>query len=521
MQVAILIVTMCIGFGLYVRLTSAQLDRQYQLRALSIAQSVAGMPLVREALLAEDISPHSAVQALAMNVMHTTGANFVVVINTSGVRLTHPIPALIGVPTGDPVYVTNGQPETTIDPGVLGPSANGKAPVFDTDGAVIGEVSAGIQEHQVSGAIWQSLPVIALYTALALGFGALAALVLANRLKRTTFGLELHEIARLFQEREAMLHGVREGVVTFDPEARVTLINDEARRLTGLHTAAVGRQIDELLPEGQLRSVLSGELTGPDQVVLTDEHRLVVNRMTVRLAGRALGAVATLRDRTEMDELVRELTSTRGMTDALRAQQHEFANRMHTVAGLLELGRTDEAMSFLTETTGAVEGFAESVSAHVAHPVVAALIVAKATVAAERGVTLLLSDISHMSASALDPQHSQAIMTILGNLIDNAVDAASLGQPPAHVTVRIVQTDDELTIRVSDTGPGIPSGASLSIFRAGFSTKEDLAGMRRGIGLALVDQVTKRLGGHVAVTDGPGPVFTVVLPLKQPTAVAP
>jgi two-component system CitB family sensor kinase len=518
-QVVILFITMCIGFGLFVRITSDQLDRQYQLRALSVAQSVAAMPQVRLALLTNDIDPNSDVQALATSVQKTTGANFVVVINMSGVRLTHPLPQLIGVPTGDPVYVASGQPQTEVDPGVLGPSANGKAPVFSANGTVIGEVSAGIQEHQVYGALWQELPVIALYTALALGFGALAALVLARRLKRTTFGLELHEIARLLQEREAMLHGVREGVVTFDTEGRVTLINDEARRLTGLHTAAIGRKLDELLPEGQLRSVLSGELAGPDQLVLTEEHRLVVNRLSVQLAGRALGAVATLRDRTEMDQLVQELTSTRGLTDALRAQQHEFANRMHTVVGLLELGRTAEAMSFLTETTCAVDGFVESVSARIGHPVVAALVVAKATVAAERDVTLLLSELSHVSESFPDPHASQAIVTILGNLIDNAIDAASLGPPPAHVTVRLVQTDDELTIRVSDTGPGIPAGASRSIFRPGFSTKDGLAGTRRGIGLALVDQVTKRMGGRVTVTDGPGPVFTVVLPMRSTVVV--
>lgn len=513
-QVAILCVTMCIGFGLFVRVTNDQLDHQYQLRALSIAQSVAALPQVRQALLTNDISPHSDVQALASGIQHSTGANFVVIINMSGIRLTHPLPQLIGVPTGDPIYVANGQPQIDIDPGSVGPSANGKAPVFSANHTVIGEVSAGIQEHQVLGALWEELPNIALYTALALGFGAVAALVLARRLKRTTFGLELHEIARLLQEREAMLHGVREGVITFDTEGRVTLINDEARRLTGLHTAAIGRQLAELLPEGQLRSVLSGELAGPDQLVLTGEHRLVVNRMSVRLAGRALGAVATLRDRTEMDQLVQELTSTRGLTDALRAQQHEFANRMHTVVGLLELGRTAEAMSFLTETTGAVDGFTESVSARIGHPVVAALIVAKATVAAERDVTLLLSELSHVSEFR-DPLYSQAIVTVLGNLIDNAIDAASLGTPPAHVTVRLVQTDDELTIRVSDTGPGIPAGAGRSIFRSGFSTKDDLAGTRRGIGLALVDQVTKRMGGRVTVTDGPGPVFTVVLPITS------
>jgi two-component system CitB family sensor kinase len=181
------------------------------------------------------------------------------------------------------------------------------------------------------------------------------------------------------------------------------------------------------------------------------------------------------------------------------------------VAGLLELGRSDEAMAFLIETSGAVDGFAESVGARIADPVIAALVVAKATVAAERDVTLLLTDDSTLTDRPPDPQ---AVVTILGNLVDNAIEAAGRGPSPAHVTVRVRQSGGELTIRVSDTGPGIPPGASLSIFRAGYSTKQEIAGMARGIGLALVRQVTGRLGGRVSVTDGPGPVFTVVLPMR-------
>jgi two-component system CitB family sensor kinase len=190
---------------------------------------------------------------------------------------------------------------------------------------------------------------------------------------------------------------------------------------------------------------------------------------------------------------------------------------MHTVSGLLELGRADEALSFLAETTGAADGFAESVSGRIGHPVVAALIVAKATVATERAVTLLLSDLSFMSNQLPGPHVVQSIVTILGNLIDNAIDAASLGRGPAHVTIRLVQTEGELTIRVSDTGPGIPAGASLSIFREGFSTKESVAGVGRGIGLSLVQRETRRMGGRVDVSEGPGSVFTVVLPIAVPS----
>lgn len=509
----ILIITMGIGFMLYVRHTSSQLDQQYENRALVLAESVAAMPQVREAAAAGRDS-QGAVRELAAQITKETKATYVVVITRDGTRLSHPNPALIGKPVEEPVVALDGRTYVGVDPGSLGASANGKAPVFaPSGGEVVGEVSAGILEEQVTDELWRQLPDVALYTALALAFGAVVSLIVTNQLKKITFGLELHELAALLQEREAMLHGVREGVVTFDVTGRVTLINDEARRLLGLRTSALGRPVDELLPDGRLRDVLSGRVTGPDQVVLTEKHCLLANRMLVGAPGRPLGSVVTLRDRTEIEALLRELTSARGLSDALRAQQHEFSNRLHTVIGLLSLGEPEEALNYLTETTEAVDGFADSVRSKISSSVVAALIVAKSTVAAERGVTLLLTDDSEVHRELPDPT---AVVTILGNLMDNAIDAAVLGPAPAHVTVYLRDNDNGLSIRVSDTGPGIPAELGRSIFQEGFTTKspraDRLGGGRRGLGLALVHKIVQRLDGEVTVSDGPGPVFTVTLP---------
>jgi two-component system CitB family sensor kinase len=501
-QVAILAVTMIMGFALYAKRNQDLLDQQYEQRALAVAQSVAGMPQIQQALADGGSDPSAAVRTVAAQVQHSAGASYVVVIDDQGRRLSHPNPALIGQRVEEPVVALDGQSHVGIDPGSLGRSANGKTPVFSSDGAVVGEVSAGIPVQEVATAQWRELPWIGLYTVLALAFGTLVSLLLARRLKKTTFGLELHEIASLLQEREAMLYGVREGVITFDPDDRITLINDEARRLVGVGSGVLGKRIGQLLPEGRLREVLTGEQPGHDQIVLTEQHCLVVNRMRVRQGGRLLGAVVTLRDRTETEDLLRELTSTRGLTDALRAQQHEFANRMYTLMGLLELGMPEEALSYLTEVSGAVDGLSESV-------------VAKATVASERDVTLLVSDESLVAQPLADPH---AVVTILGNLIDNAIDAAALGPDPAHVTVHLLQTEEDLTIRVSDTGPGIPPGNADSIFREGFTTKPSGSAAGRGLGLALVHRVVRRLGGRASVTSGARPVFTVVLPATSTTA---
>src|SRR5882757_7760096 len=228
-QVAILVVTVSIGFALYAKLSSDQLRNQYEQHALAVAQSVAALPQVQKAVLA-GADPGGEAGAVAEQVRRSTNALYVVVITRDGVRLSHPNPALVGRRIEEPVAVLNGRPSVGVDPGSLGASANGKAPVFGPAGAVVGEVSAGISMVAVTSEFWgEVLPPVALYTALALVLGAIGSLLLARRLKRSTFGLELHEIASLLREREAMLHGVREGVVTFDPEGRVTLVNDEAR----------------------------------------------------------------------------------------------------------------------------------------------------------------------------------------------------------------------------------------------------------------------------------------------------
>jgi two-component system CitB family sensor kinase len=355
------------------------------------------------------------------------------------------------------------------------------------------------------------VPTLFLYFACALGIGIVASLWLARRLKRSTFGLELDEIAALVQEREAMLHGIREGVIALDRAGRVALINDEARRLIPLGETALDRPIGELVPPGRLNDLLTGALGGHDQVVLTDEHILVVNRMPVSRQGRDLGAVITLRDRTELEGLLRELDSVDALTDALRAQQHEFSNRMHTVAGLIELGDQESAARYALDVAGATAGLAETLRERVEPPELAALLLAKTTIAAERGVGLELSEDSQLAAPGVD---TNTLLSIIGNLIDNAIDAAASGSPPAQVTVRLRTGAGRVTIEVSDTGPGIPPELAERIFSDGFTTKPNDHDRHRGIGLALVHRLVHRAGGMIAL-DSSGPTrFTVSLPAR-------
>jgi two-component system CitB family sensor kinase len=507
---SILIVSTVLGAILYVTLTGRQLDRQYEERALGIAASVAQMPDIRRALEADDRS--GTVQRLAEQVRHSTDASYVVVTDRTGLRYSHPNPALINQRLEEPVIVLDGRGHLGVDNGSLGRSANGKAPVLSVNGAVIGQVSVGILENQVSGQLHHELAAIALYTALALALGVLASWVLARKIKRVTFGLEPAEIVSLLQEREAMLHGIREGVIGFDAKGRVSVINAEAQRLLSVGPGAAGLTADELVPSGRLRDLLTGRVDGTDQVALTDESLLVVNRMPVVLGDRDAGSVVTVRDRTEMESLIRELRSVTGLIDALRAQEHEFANRLHILSVLLTLGDHQEALSYLTEISEFSIAQAEDLRSRVGPPVVAALLLAKVTIAAEQGIHLQVTKDSHLDRPGVDPH---ALQTIIGNLVDNAIEALGRQPGPREVTVHLDDRDG-VRIVVVDNGPGIAGPDADRVFQDGYSTKAGDSGTRRGLGLALVHRMVHRAGGSITVTPGAGARFEVRLPERSP-----
>jgi two-component system, CitB family, sensor kinase len=502
----ILLITSTLGGFLYVRLSGRLLDQQYEERALGIATTVAQMPDIQHALQVDD--PGDIIQTQAEQVRRRTGASYVVVTDRTGLRYSHPNPALIGHRLEEPVIALDGHGHLGIDHGSLGRSANGRAPIFATDGTVIGQVSVGIVETRVASQLHHELIAIATYTALVLALGVLASWLLSRKIKRVTFGLDPAEIVSLLQEHEAMLHGIREGVIGFDAKGRISVINAEAQRLLHADPAIIGQSVDQLVPAGRLRELLAGDIDGADQVALSDDSLLVVNRMPVVLSGRDVGSVVTLRDRTEMEALIRELRSVIGLTTALRAQEHEFANRIHVVSGLLELGEQQEAASYLAEISQNSLSRAEDLRSRVAPPVIAALLLAKVTIAAEQGVQLIVTEDSHLDRPTVDPQ---ALLTILGNLVDNAIEALGRQPPPRKITVHLDDRDG-VHIIVIDTGPGIAATDLDRIFQDGYTTKTTDARGRRGLGLALVHRIVHRSGGTIEVSPGPGGRFDVHLP---------
>lgn len=510
-QVLILLATLLVGAALSLRAAQSRLDGEFEQRALGVAQSVAASPEIASSVAAHDRS--GDVQARAEAVRMRTGVAFVVVTDERGIRYSHPRPERIGEVVSTEPEALEGRTVLAVEKGTLGRSARAKVPLRDAGGRIVGQVSVGVLESSVRRELASVVPLIALYGGLALLAGVLASLLLARRLKRQTFGLELSDIANLVQEREAMLHGIREAVVGVDPSGRVRVVNDEARRLLGLPVDAVGRSGRELAGEGRLAELLEGRLEGDDLVLVHGERVLIANRMPVRRDDRDLGAVVTLRDRTDLEALVRELGSVRDLTDAMRAQAHEFSNHMHTVAGLLELGHHDEAVAFVKDLTHADADVRAAIAERVGDPVLAAQLVAKAAVAGERGVALRVTPETGVPGELADPR---AALTVLGNLIDNALDAARGAEAPWVEVGLELGANGVLAIRVEDSGPGVPPEAAEAVFEPGYSTKPERGMGSRGVGLSLVRRLAERRGGEVGVREGRsgGALFEVRLPVR-------
>jgi two-component system, CitB family, sensor kinase len=357
------------------------------------------------------------------------------------------------------------------------------------------------------------------YLGLGAALGLLASWLLSRRIKRHTRGLEVAEIASLADHREALLHSIREGVVAVNNEGDITVLNDSAQELLDVTGAAVGRRVDSVgLDPAVVEFLLSGEdgRSARDTVIVTRTRVLALNRRAATSQGQRIGTVTTMRDSTELAALQGQLSSHKSVTDTLRAQTHEFANQLHTISGLVQLGEYESVRDLVGTLTRRRAEISDAVTQRISDPAVAALLIAKTSLAGESGVSLELAPQSHLIP--LEPALATDVITLLGNLIDNAVDV-SVGSKPATVTV-CIEDFDGLSISVSDSGPGVPPHLRETIFARGVTSKPEVPG-GRGIGLALVRLVTAQHGGTVVVSDGPsgGARFVVRLPESR-SAVA-
>ncbi|PMR68176.1 ATP-binding protein [Halomonas heilongjiangensis] len=515
--VGVLLAAMLLAQGAYLNHRKAEIiSDQMGERALAVALSVAAIPELIEAFSHAD--PAATIQPIAERIRRETGARYVVVGNTEGLRYSHPLPERLGLPMvgGDnDRALLHGESYVSEATGSLGEAVRGKTPVFDDQGNIIGIVSVGFMLDRVAMDVGRHTSLGWWLVALMIVLGFAGAYGLSRHLKRVILGLEPHEIARLAMEKEAILQSIHEGILAVNREGQITLVNQQARRFLDLplECEVLGRPIQAVVPNSRLLEVLERGEQQFDQQMWLGDHPVVVNRVPVIHAGEIEGAVATFRSRREIVELSAALTAASRDVDMLRAQAHEFSNKLYTISGLLQLDRIKEALALIHQESERAQAQMSFLMGHVADPVISGTLLGKLTRARELGVTLEIDDQSSLAAP-LTATGQEVLMTVIGNLLDNACHAAlqrdrgGAGGP----RVRLFFTDlgEQLLIEVEDNGPGVAPEHVEAIFREGFSTKP---GKHRGIGLALVSRLCREHGGAITLEESElgGACFTVVL----------
>ena len=504
LQLAIVALTLGIAFFLLAVLYHHRLIDEYGHRSLDIARVLASAPAVRAdvATYDGDVPPAAELESgplqnIASKVRLATGVLFVVITNDRGIRLSHPNPDELGKPVStDPSTALSGGEEVVEQTGTLGPSIRAKVPVVALDSTrVIGQISVGMSTSTVYGLLRNEQRAAAMTGGPALLAGVVLSGLLARRWREQTLDLQPPEMTELVRTQEAVLHGIGEGVLAVDTEGNTTFVNDEACRLLEIGSAT-GHPIDQIGLTPRVLDVVRSCDPAPT-LATVGERVLVVSARPVSREGRELGTVLVVRDRTDVELLTRQLDAVQLMSTVLRAQRHEFANRLHLLNGLLHTGHTEEASRYLAELLGSGPlGSALPGINAIRDPFLQAFLAAKAAVAREAGATLRIGEGTFAPGWLAHPVD---VTTVLGNLLDNAIDAVRTGGNDIKVVdVELLQDNSILHITVGDSGEGVASEFVDQVFVEGTSTKpqSDIPG-GRGIGLALARQIARSLGGDI------------------------
>ena len=504
--VAVILLSGCLTLALWIVSRQSADDTAARL-SLGVSTTLARDPFVIAAVQTPD--PTAELEPYALSIVKSAGVDFVTIMDTSGIRYTHPDRSQIGGRfLGTIDNALRGKSLTETYTGTLGPSVRAVVPVMQGE-TVIAIVSAGVTVERVLASLAPRIPLVIGAAVLLVALGTAGAFVGRRALSRVTGSMRPAELSRMVGYYESVLHSVREGLILTDDLGRVVLYNDEAADLLGLPPTRSDRPPSTVLELGlppSIASLIESRVRIVEEFHFAGDRVLLVNQEPASPTGTRtrspLGSLTTLRDLTEVQRLSGELESVRTLSDALRSQTHEYANQLHTVVSLLELGRTREAIELIAQETETSQSLADELVGASSEPALAALLLGKVAQAAECGVQLRLAVDDALGASAL---LTSELVSVVGNLVDNAIDAAggdslNRGTSPATITVHLSSDPAAgvVELTVADSGPGIDSDHLRLIFDRGFSTKPaDASG--RGFGLAVVRDILARRGGVIEV----------------------
>jgi two-component system CitB family sensor kinase len=465
-------------------------------------------------------NPTESLQPIAESVRMTTGAEYVVIGNMSGIRYAHPVPERIGqkmVGDDNERALLDGEAYISEATGTLGAALRGKAPIRNEQGDIIGVISVGFLKENISSIFFQYVDNIAGIVLVAILIGIIGSGILSRNIKKELFNLEPSEISSLLTERNALIESVREGIIMVDAKGIITTVNLAAYDALSLpeHTELIGKYIQDVIPNSLLPAVLE---TGERQLDRSMEIRgkkTIVNRIPIRVGNQIVGAVSSFRLQSDIDQLTMELSQVKRYTDALRAQTHEYNNFLYTISGLVQLNSYDEVIKLIHKETAEHQSLIQFVTRRLQDPFLGGIVIGFFNRAKELKVHFLLDEDSSLESlpTHLEKNH---FVSIIGNLITNAFEALEF-YPEDEKTVRIFILDNghEILLEVEDSGPGIADEVLNELFNKNISTKSE---EDRGFGLMKVAENVNDLGGSITIEKGDlgGALFIISIPKGGP-----
>jgi two-component system, CitB family, sensor kinase len=486
-------------------------------KALSVAQSISNMPEIQKAF--SHSNPSAVIQPLAEKIRKQVGAEFIVIGNRNEIRYSHPDPNRLGqkMVGGDNDRVFKGESVISESIGTLGPSLRGKAPIVSA-GKVIGVVSVGYLQTDIEKEVAKIRRKIFIATMIILLGGLLAALLISLNIKRAIFGLEPKEIAWMYQEKHAILESIHEGIIAIDTNGRITVVNETAHKFLNVPNEVLlrGKRIEDVLENTHLYEVVRTGLAEYDREFTIFGEVFLVNRIPIfNKKEEVIGAVASFRNKSELSNLIQELSHVKAYAEGLRAQTHEYSNRLYTLLGLIQLGSYKEAIDFISREVDVAQGFISFLMKEIPDPIIAGFILGKVSLSSELKINFSIDRESSFKDVPVEISRD-TLVTIIGNLVNNAFEAVRENEK-ADKTVSLFLTDlgKDLIIEIEDNGKGIDTSLSDQIFENGFSTKNRKS--NAGIGLSLVKEAIRGLGGYITFSsnEGEGTIFTVAIPKSR------
>lgn len=443
---------------------------------------------------------------------------YIIVADNSGIRYSHPNHKSIGYKFagGDEKRVVeNGESYISEATGTLGRSLRAFVPIYDIENDnQIGFVCVGTLIQSVDKAKNEAIVYILLIALGGLMSGTVGAFLLARSIKNTLMGLEPDEITKLYNEKIGMLEAIHEGLVAVDEKECITLINDSALNILHFENKInkediIGQKVEDVIPNTRLSTILETGKAEYEEEQRTNNTIIMTNRVPIISRGKIVGAIASFRDKTYVTKMAEELTGAKKIAWSLRAQNHEFMNKLHTISGLIQLEEYDKCLQFISDIAKVRVNISNILTENIKDASVSALLLSKYNKAEEIRVNFTIDKDSRLTGR---PEYmtSDEIISIIGNLIENSLDIVK-NDGSGSVYIKIIQDEKYLNIEVKNNGDEIPIKDRERIYEQGFSTKEG----QRGHGMYIVKKIIDEFYGTINFYIDEGVIWKITIPMQR------